>query len=448
MIHSGISANEPDIRKCTGLTIIVSLEAFVGVLFASFMVAVTFAKVGRAQSFAQVQFSEPIVIRYGSGVLVDDSDEGPRDRHSHHHKHHHHHLRNGSHHHLRNGSHHGSFRHSSSSNMNGARHCTSSVSDFGVSSTTTLDEEGLMPCPVLEFQLVNRLSDVPVGQIMDATVNMVASIDAHQVLESNHNTHKTSKKKRKKKGKKDRTGLKALNSSTSIIGFGDFMEHSGQQNHHHRHHSHHHHHSHHNQSSTNPTLPQSYEEDATGHLVPQRIFSRLEVETHSHPFMQHTWIVRHSLDEDSPILKPEIRETIQACGGQWPFEMCNVKGVRRAIAFDQILVSFNGTSNADGKTVYAHKVYDFDAVIVGYRFVNMMYRSNRGTTLRTDARLINDVTEQVGGGGEPLEDESNSMSRTRTTLTLTTQRKRAAVMMAREEMGLHQSPSVGSIVDL
>ena len=73
---------EPNISKCTGITILVTLEAFVGVLYASFCAAVIFTKLGRIQSFAKVVFSDPLVIRYGSGVAIEertghgDSDDG------------------------------------------------------------------------------------------------------------------------------------------------------------------------------------------------------------------------------------------------------------------------------------------------------------------------------------------------------------------------------------
>jgi hypothetical protein len=38
---------------------------------------------------------------------------------------------------------------------------------------------------------------------------------------------------------------------------------------------------------------------------------------------------------------------------------------------------------------------------VGYQFVNVLYRGRRGGH-KADLNLLNDVTEQNGGGGEPL----------------------------------------------
>ena len=58
-----------------------ALEAFTGVLFASIVSAIVFSKIARLQAIAHVRFSDPICIRYGSGVIhavgieSDDEDE-------------------------------------------------------------------------------------------------------------------------------------------------------------------------------------------------------------------------------------------------------------------------------------------------------------------------------------------------------------------------------------
>jgi hypothetical protein len=44
---------------------------------------------------------------------------------------------------------------------------------------------------------------------------------------------------------------------------------------------------------------------------------------------------------------------------------------------------------------------DFVDVNIGYEFVNILYRNSDGS-LGVDTDLINDVREQIGGGGEPL----------------------------------------------
>merc|ERR1740139_1250603 len=57
-----------DVEMCGVLSFLCSVESFVGVLYAGFVGAIMFGKIVRLQSHAQVIFSDPIVIRYGSGV--------------------------------------------------------------------------------------------------------------------------------------------------------------------------------------------------------------------------------------------------------------------------------------------------------------------------------------------------------------------------------------------
>ena len=89
-------------------------------------------------------------------------------------------------------------------------------------------------------------------------------------------------------------------------------------------------------------------------------------------------------------------------GGHWPVELNNPSAVRASMAFDQIVVSLNGTSNVDSNSVYAQHVYDYVDLCVGYRFCNALFRDADGS-VGVDPSLLNDVTEQYGGGGEKLE---------------------------------------------
>lgn len=98
-----------------------SLESLLGVLYSGFCGAILFGKVLRIQSHAQVIFSDPLVIRYGKGVVEGQHAHG----------------------------------HESSD-----------------------EESAKLPCPVVEFRIVNRLFSQPGGEIMDASLNVVANIDA------------------------------------------------------------------------------------------------------------------------------------------------------------------------------------------------------------------------------------------------------------------------------
>lgn len=97
-----------------------ALEAFVGVLFGGIVGAIIFSKVARVQSIAQVRFSGNIVVRYGTGVMQssgDGSDEDDED-------------------------------------------------------ANEID----LPCPILEFRLINLLAGEKGGEIMNASVSVVASV--------------------------------------------------------------------------------------------------------------------------------------------------------------------------------------------------------------------------------------------------------------------------------
>jgi hypothetical protein len=145
--------------------------------------------------------------------------------------------------------------------------------------------------------------------------------------------------------------------------------------------------------------------DPSGKFLPKRIFCKLDFESQEHPFFKRIWQVRHVLDHNSPLLKQEAKEMIRLNGGCWPRELNNPEAVRASIHFDQILVSLSGTSNVDANPVYAQKVYDFVDMCIGYSFCNMLFRDNDGG-IQVDPHLLNDVTEQEGGGGELLETET------------------------------------------
>lgn len=394
MIYSGISADEPDIHKCTGITIVVTLEAFVGVLFASFVGAIVFAKVSRAQSFAQVLFSDPIVIRYGSGVMVERPDEDEEDERQ-------------SQNIERKLDFQQSIRSAKSSRLLKSVSFRDRQDDSDSEQSDEENQRGPLlqssiiqgsqqiACPVLEFRICNRLYAIAGGEILDATVNIVASVDASQKT----TPPKGLLRRRRKKGRKraqarddendPQSKSRRMSKAELMTSMRAILKATNASN----------------RQSTTQTLSfaethQAFEEDNTGHLNARRIFSKLEVETQDHPFFKRVWMVRHILDDTSPLLRPSVREAIRQGGGFWPVELNSAAGVRNSVQFDSILVSLSGTSNADANTVYAQKVYEYVDLSIGYRLANMLYRD--GGLIKVDTRLINDVTEQAGGGGEPL----------------------------------------------
>jgi hypothetical protein len=100
---------------------LITAEAFVGVMFASLCSAIIYAKVTRVQSFAQVTFSDPILIRYGDGVKKRGDDNASIELEA------------------------------------GRQGC---------------------PCPILEFRVINDRHATQGGEIMDANISVVVAMDA------------------------------------------------------------------------------------------------------------------------------------------------------------------------------------------------------------------------------------------------------------------------------
>lgn len=329
--------------NCLFITAVCSLESFIGVLYSGFCGAILFGKVLRIQSHAQVIFSDPIVIRYGSGVENHNDEEEEE--------------------------------------YEGG------------------NQKKKIMCPVLEFRIVNRLFNEVGGEIMDATLNVVTSVDAND-SDSNFRDgleHSTSSNPRIVPGSE----MKRNDAASSLHSFGGQSLHSAGSW----------------QNSESPTTEHSdrsafssplltsilrksgTEEDAS-RLVNKRIFSKLLIEASDHPFFKRVWLARHVLDENSPILSPRVRRQIRKNQGFWPEHLNSYQGVKESLRFNQILVSLNGVSNVSASDVYAQKIYDHVDCNVGYQFVNLLYRD--GEQLKVDTDLINDVREQDGGGGEPL----------------------------------------------
>lgn len=320
---------------------ICSVESFVGVLFGSFCGAIMFGKVARVRSIAQVSFSDGVVVRYGTGITghISDTMDDQSDK----------------------------------SGSNGSADTEKCM----------LHE---LPCPVLEFRIANRMHGTIGGEIMDCSMNIVASIDGSKVDQA---LRKAAIRRRRRKGKRvpRRTNfpVERLESLSSSDHKGDTIEKLANML---------------REEARKP--PRAPDEDPFGKIASKQIFSKLEVETPDHPFFKRVWTARHTLDLESPILAEEAKQAIRLNNGFWPKELNDAESVRACMNLDQILVSFSGTSNADANSVYAQKVYDFHDISIGYRFVNMMYHESDGS-LKVDLANISDVVEQIGGGGEPLE---------------------------------------------
>ena len=368
------SENVTNIHRCTGFSILISFEAFVGLVFASMWGAIIFIRLSRIQSFAQVSFSEAVVspecygsecllrsrsdvsvvfhvhvgvqvIRYGSGVTpIEDNDHDSE----------------------------GGSTHSASFAAN------------------------QIPCPILEFRVVNRMHNVQGGEIIDAALSIVATIDVAQACpteqgattrrrlgmtqgKGNRGPVRLIKPRRRERA--DRLSSNISDDMLNSIGLSEALA---------------------GLRADADLQTQELEEDPSGYLFPKKILCRLECESQEHPFFKRVWSLRHTLDEHSPLLRPRARMMVKGNNGFWPEELNNAEGVRAAFSFDQLLVSLSGTANANANSVYAQHMYDIAGTSVGYRFVNMLYRDPDDGSLQVDLSLLNDVMEQAGGGGEDL----------------------------------------------
>jgi hypothetical protein len=136
------------------------------------------------------------------------------------------------------------------------------------------------------------------------------------------------------------------------------------------------------------------------------IYSRLSLETDSHPFFKSCWHLRHKIDEHSPLLDCDAHEIIRKfrdSGGRgWPPQLNNHEKLRQHICFEEISVTLSGTDHITGNTVYGTSRYTTIDLTIGYRFANCLNKDPKTGLIGVDLSLINDVLEQHGGGGEPL----------------------------------------------
>ena len=355
---------------CLVVGFIASFEAYLGVLYAGVTSAILFRKVLRSQNVAQALFSDPIVIRFGKNEL----EGGHRDSVNKHNK--------------DIGKDHEVLSKNVSDVEMGTR--LSNMSLMTVEEEHD-DENNNIPCPSLEFRIVNRLHDIKAGEIVEAKLDCVAILDhLHSELPSgdiDNSMHASVPRQLRVKQRSMPSILHSLTDSPT--------------NRHHRV----------KQRSSFAEIAKTIreankkEERDAFHDPDSKqthMFTSIALEVNTHPNFNRTWYGRHRLDENSPLLTPALRSRIKKAGGYWPSDMNNYQSIKNSLHFRHILVCISGTSNATATTVYAQKVYDLVDVNVGYRFVPMNYRADDGS-LRTDEYLLNAVCEQRGGGAEPFQ---------------------------------------------
>ena len=341
VIYPSSGASEFHVGKgCVTVGFLGSFEAFLGVLYAGFCGAILFSKVLRSQNTAQVFFSDPIVVRYGKMELYDENSSSVvEDNES------------------------KEYDEEIGEEKNRATNVSSSEPDGGI------------PCPSLEFRLVNRLHDVPSGEIVEAKLDCVAILDPN-----------VSKTIDVKPTDSDRQGVSCapaspqhtINEKTTIEELAQVL------------------------MDTNTRKATRSIAFHSSNSKQPHMFTNLGLDAEEHPYFRRVWFGRHRLDENSPLLTPAARNRVKLAGGYWPEDMNNYKSVKESIHFRHLLICISGVSNANAASVYAQKVYDLVDVNVGYRFVPMIYRNDEGA-LKTDSYLLNAVYQQRGGGAEPFQ---------------------------------------------
>ena len=79
-----------------------------------------------------------------------------------------------------------------------------------------------------------------------------------------------------------------------------------------------------------------YEESSTAY---HRKFELIDLQPSEHPYFELDWVASHTLDANSPLLKPHVREMIKRNGGYWPHGRNHVFGIRNSLEKFAKLVS-------------------------------------------------------------------------------------------------------------
>ncbi len=133
--------------SCAIMGILLSFESLVGILFVSFAGALLFVKLIQFQSNAQVKFSTVMIVKYGDGVEAQDIDDINHDD-----------------------------EEDEDEDDSEEHHPTSS--------RTKKQKEVTTPCPILIFRIVNLLNSSKNGEIVNAHVNTVATVDLKNAVMS------------------------------------------------------------------------------------------------------------------------------------------------------------------------------------------------------------------------------------------------------------------------
>mmetsp|Transcript_31237 Transcript_31237/g.36444 ORF Transcript_31237/g.36444 Transcript_31237/m.36444 type:complete len:493 (+) Transcript_31237:112-1590(+) len=284
----GNSETMHDVDRCIAINMLLMIVSFVGVVYTGAAGAILFSKVEKIKGEGQVSFSDPCVIRFGSGLGAEaDSDEAEAEEEQ---------------------------------------------------------NQNMIPCPVLEFRLLNHNHKSSGGVIANAELHCLASVE-DETGNDLGTTERPSKKPRWKM----------------------IIDHDNRVN------------------------------------LPRRLFINMELTNGDHPFFRRCWTATHIIDDKSPLIRKKMRERIRKNHGFWPKKCNKAEDIKRQLIFKQIIVNFTGVSKRTSAQVHAQRVYDACDVIVGYQFVNVLHKTEDDVVEVHDGYL-NVITGQNGNDkGEELE---------------------------------------------
>ena len=75
MAYGGTAGQQPDHGRCTGVILILTTEALVGLLYSGMCAAILFGKVNRVQSHAPVLFSHALCVMYSENCLDEEEND-------------------------------------------------------------------------------------------------------------------------------------------------------------------------------------------------------------------------------------------------------------------------------------------------------------------------------------------------------------------------------------
>ena len=97
----------------------------------------------------------------------------------------------------------------------------------------------------------------------------------------------------------------------------------------------------------------------------QKVYYKLPFKPAFNPYFNRVWILQHTLDSSSPLLRREIRKELRMRGKDagWDPSLNSHQSIRSSLVeFNSIRVVLNGGSALSKSEVYAEKVYSYHDV--------------------------------------------------------------------------------------